>query len=383
MKRISSVFLIVVFAIFTFSSFSQETPTAVPSQPQQKKTENTQKPPKRIKPIKSPEKPQPMEESAGKAQQEESGPPPKLELPETEFNAGDVVRGNRIEHEFILHNKGEGVLKVLRVQPTCGCTVAEYDNEIAPGKSGKISATVKTEGYSGNISKTINVQTNDKDNAVFTLVIKANVKTLLSVRPSERLSLGLVYTGAPIEKDFDITSEDSQPFEITQITALDDKISYNITLAPDKKSAKFKTIIPADYPTGPIQGNFILKTTHPKVPSLNINLFGTMREPLTVFPQDVRYSGLSKNFIISNPESPELTKVITVRYELEASLEIKKVKSTLPFIEATFEETQPNQAYSIKLHLNSQKVKEGPFNGAIVILTNKKTITLPVKGVIF
>lgn len=383
MKRISSVFLIVVFAIFTFSSFSQETPTAVPSQPQQKKTENIQKPPKRIKPIKSPEKPQAPEESAGKAQQEESGPPPKLELPETEFNAGDVVRGNHIEHEFILHNKGEGVLKVLRVQPTCGCTVAKYDNEIAPGKSGKIFATVKTEGYSGNISKTINVQTNDKDNAVFTLVIKANVKTLLSVKPSERLSLGLVYTGAPIEKDFDITSEDSQPFEITQITASDDKISYNITLAPDKKSAKFKTIIPADYPTGPIQGNFILKTTHPKVPSLNINLFGTMREPLTIYPQKVNFNGLGKDFVVSNPESPELNKIITIRFETEASLEIQKVKSSVPFIEATFEETQPKQAYSVKLHLNPSKVKVGKFDGSIVIFTNKKTVTVPVTGIIF
>jgi hypothetical protein len=108
-----------------------------------------------------------------------------------------------------------------------------------------------------------------------------------------------------------------------------------------------------------------------------------MREPLSVFPQTVNYSGLSKDFVVSNPESPELNKVITVRFETEATLEIKSVKSSLPFIEATFEETQPKQAYSIKLHLVPDKVKVGPFEGAIVVQTNKKSVTVPVKGVIF
>jgi len=382
MKRIGLVFVILIFTIFSLSSLCQETQQPAP-QPSPKKEIKTDSP-KVVQPIKRIEMKKAGAEDAKPATpEEESGPPPKLEVPEMEFNAGDVIKGDVIEHEFILNNKGQGVLKVLRVQPTCGCTVTKYDNEIAPGKSGKILASVKTENFSGNIAKTINVQTNDKELATFALTVKGNVKTLLSVKPSERLSLGLVYVGTPIEKEFDITSEDGQPFEVTQITATDDKISYNLVLAPDKKTAKFKTTIPADYPVGPIQGNFTLKTTHPKVQTLNINLFGTMREPLSVFPQTVNYSGLSKDFVVSNPESPELNKVITVRFETEATLEIKSVKSNLPFIEATFEETQPKQAYSIKLHLVPDKVKVGPFEGAIVVLTNKKSVTVPVKGVIF
>lgn len=382
MKKIGLVFVILIFTIFSFSSFCQESQQTA-SQPTPKKEVNPERP-KVIQPIKRIEKKRNIANDLKSATlEEESGPPPKLEIPEMEFNAGDVIKGDTIEHEFILNNKGQGVLKVLRVQPTCGCTVTKYDSKIAPGESGKILASVRTENFSGHIAKTINVLTNDKELATFALTIKGNVKTLLSVKPSERLSLGLVYIGQPIEKEFDITSEDGQPFEINQIIGTDDKISYNLVHAPDKKSAKFKITIPADYPVGPIQGNFTLKTTHPKVQTLRISLFGTMREPLSVFPRTISYNGLSKDFVVSNPESLELNKVITVRFETEATLEIKNVKSSLPFIEATFEETQPKQAYSIKLHLVPDKVKVGPFDGAIVILTNKKTVTIPVKGVIF
>lgn len=377
MRKFTSLIIILIFTLFSLLTFSQET-----QQPEQPKVKP--EPQKAVKPNQKLEKKRGVPTTVNTEQKtEESGPQPKLELPETEFNAGDVIKGDTVTHEFILINKGEGVLKVLRVQPTCGCTVTKYDTEIEPGKSGKINATVKTENFSGNISKTINVQTNDKEFATFALTLKANVKTLLSVKPSEKLSLGLVYAGTPIEKVFDITSEDGQPFEVTQITGTDEKISYNLVLSPDKKNAKFKVVIPADYPVGPIQGNFTLKTTHPKVQSLNINLFGTMREPLSVFPQTVNFTGLSKDFVVSNPESPELNKVVTIRFETEASLEIKSVKSSLPFVEATFEETQPKQAFSIKLHLVPNKIKSGSFEGAIVVLTNKKTVTIPVKGVIF
>lgn len=385
MKNFISLLLISILMAFTTLVYSQEQPKQdQPKEEPKKKSEikvaprpTTQIPIKRV-----PSVPQASEKKLVD-QGEENGPPPKLEVPEMTFDAGDVVRGDTIEHEFTLVNKGEGVLKVIRVQPTCGCTVTKYDSTIEPGKSGKIFVTVKTENLTGPNSKTINVQTNDPELGVFALTVKGNVKALLSVRPKERLSLGIVYTGTKREQVFDITSEDGQPFDVTQISVGDEKIQYNYIKAPDKKSGKLIVTIPADYPVGPIQANFTLKTTHPKVETISINLFGTMRESLSVFPQTLTFSGLSIDFVKNNKDSAELNKVITVRYETEASLEVKSVKSTLPFLDVTSEETQPKQAYSIKVHLNPDKIKIGPFDGAIVINTNIKTITIPVKGTIF
>ena len=35
------------------------------------------------------------------------------------------------------------------VRPTCGCTVADFDREIAPGKTGYIKAKLDTRDFSG------------------------------------------------------------------------------------------------------------------------------------------------------------------------------------------------------------------------------------------
>ncbi len=380
MKKVLLI-LTALIVMISLMTFAQETKTPI----QPAGTVDAQTPPAKPVPTKRElKKLEPVKE--GKVLTpvvEDSGPPPKLEIPELEYHAGDVVKGTLVEHDYLVHNKGQGILKIIRVQPTCGCTITKYDPEVKPGETGKITASLKTDNYMGETAKTINVQTNDKDLSTFTLTIKANIKTLLSVKPSEKMTLGLIYVGTPVEKEFTINSEDGEPFDITQVTTADEKVKYNIIPGPDKKSAKFQVTIPADYPVGSVNANFSLKTTHPKVENLNINMFGTMREPLSVFPSTVSFNGLNKEFIEKNPESPELNKVVTVRLETEPALQVKEVKCNIPFIVATFESTQPNQAYSVKLHLDPKKAKIGPFDGALLVYTNKKTITVPVKGVVF
>lgn len=386
MKKFFMTLVCITF-FFVFSVFSQEKPKDEKGSVEEATKPSVEKPLQLVKPGVGEKKKKavsPDDVDKGLVTPDEAGAePPKLVIDELVYNAGDVVRGDVIKHEFILKNKGKGVLKVLRVQPTCGCTVTKFDSMINPNEEGKIYAEVKTEGFSGEISKTINVQTNDKELSVFALTIKANVKTILAVKPQEKLSLGLNYIGQQLEKEFEIISEDGQPFEVLQIKCPDEKLKYQLTLAPDKKSAKLKVIIPGDYPVGSINANFELITTHPKVPKLNISVFGTMKEPLSVYPSVVKYDGLSKEFIKSNPDSLDLNKVVTLRLETEPNLEIKSAKCSVPFINVKVEETQPKQAYSIKLTIDPEKAKEGPFDGALVVSTNVKQITVPVKGVIF
>ncbi len=99
----------------------------------------------------------------------------------TEFDAGNVNKGDLIKHDFLVENKGKGTLEITHVQPACGCTVTEFDKQIAPGKTGKITATVNTTNFSGPIQKMISVTTNDLKMSNFQLTIKATVKAILNV----------------------------------------------------------------------------------------------------------------------------------------------------------------------------------------------------------
>ena len=307
---------------------------------------------------------------------------PDAVVKETNFDAGTVTRGDTITHDFVVKNDGNGTLEITRVQPTCGCTVTQFDRSIAPGKAGKITASVHTAAFSGPIHKTIMVATNDSKMANFQLSIKANIKSILNVSPQENQNFGLVFKGQPMEKTFDIKSSDGEPFEITSVQAQDNNLKYDLNLAKDHQSAIFKVILPADHPVGPINGRFTLMTTHPKVHTLNLNVFGTIRDPLTIYPQDIVFTGLNKDYINEHPDDISLNKTITLAYEQGPGLKIEKVTSSLKNLEATVQTITPDQRYSIKLHLKPP-VKLGDFSGEVTVKTNKKTVTIPVRGKIF
>lgn len=63
--------------------------------------------------------------------------------------------------EFTVTNTGDSPLVIVRVQPTCGCTVAEFTTTpIEPGKSGLVEVTYSPTGRPGPFEKTVWVYTN-------------------------------------------------------------------------------------------------------------------------------------------------------------------------------------------------------------------------------
>ncbi len=307
---------------------------------------------------------------------------PNAAVEQTSYDAGTVTRGDTIKHDFVIKNDGKGMLEITRVQPTCGCTVTKFDRTVAPGQTGKITASVHTSAFSGEIHKTIMVATNDPKMANFQLSIKANIKSILNVTPQENQNFGLVFKGQSLERTFDIKSSDGKPFEITAVEAQDNNLKYQLTQAKDHESAVFKVILPSNHPVGPINGRFTLMTTHPKVRSLNLNVFGTIRDPLTVYPQEIVFTGLNKNYVNEHPDDISLNKTVTLAFEQGPELKIEKVTSTLKNLEATVQTITPNQRYSVRLHLKPP-VKLGDFSGEVKIKTSKRTVTIPVRGKIF
>ena len=314
---------------------------------------------------------------------------------QTEFDAGGVTKGETIKHEFIVENQGKGPLEITRVQPACGFTLSEYDKVIEVGKKGKITLSVTTTNFKGPISKSTSVATNDPNMASFQLIIKADVKEILSVLPSENMQLGLIYKGQKVEKEFTIKAVDERPFQITQVDSTDPSVKYDLQMAADKKSATVKVVVPEDHALGAINARFTLTTDHPKVPTISLNCFGTIREPLTVYPPELTYAGLSKEFMEKNPafeyyhldgQTPtdaSLTKPITLAFETASDFEVKSVKSDLPCLKVTQETLEQGKRYTVKVLLQNEGLKVGDFSGKVTIETNKKTITIPVKGKIF
>lgn len=77
---------------------------------------------------------------------------------------GKIQEGQQLEVSFRFRNAGSKPLVIERVQPSCGCTVAEQPKEpIAPGAEGQIKATFNSKNHVGINHKTVNVYANMKD----------------------------------------------------------------------------------------------------------------------------------------------------------------------------------------------------------------------------
>ncbi len=94
----------------------------------------------------------------------------------SEYDAGEVVKGEFITAKFNVTNTGDYPLVIANVKASCTCTVAKKPEEpIAPGESAEIIAQVDTDKTgTGAVVKTVTVLANtDPPTAV--VRIKATV----------------------------------------------------------------------------------------------------------------------------------------------------------------------------------------------------------------
>jgi len=94
----------------------------------------------------------------------------------TNFDAGNVVKGEMIEAKFIIKNTGSFPLHIGQVTPSCSCTISESpEAPILPGETGEVKAYVNTDKLgAGSLHKSVRITANT-DPSVTEVMISGNV----------------------------------------------------------------------------------------------------------------------------------------------------------------------------------------------------------------
>ncbi|HEY4788756.1 MAG TPA: DUF1573 domain-containing protein [Bacteroidales bacterium] len=104
---------------------------------------------------------------------------PEIKFDKTDIDLGIIPQGQPKSFEFEFTNEGDAPLVLSNVQPTCGCTIADWPKgPIEKGKKGIVKGTYNGSG-SGLITKTITVYSNAKTSVVY-LTFKGNVQNQAS-----------------------------------------------------------------------------------------------------------------------------------------------------------------------------------------------------------
>jgi len=250
---------------------------------------------------------------------------PKMVVPEKVRDMGTVAQGEKVHVEFKLVNEGDEPLIVKAVRPTCGCTVADFDREIPAGQTGLVKATLETRDFSGPISKSILIMTNDPRDPTVTVVIKTVVHPFVEVLPRALVRFNAVQHEPMNQKVVVVSGDDDQNFEVTGVkSSVPFLIATVRPLGADemlagKSSKQFEIALSMkeDAPVGPVNAVLEVQTNHPKAKTVPVKVFGVVRALLHVTPSQVQFGSVEakrqpgRNLIVVNNRTGGVKVAIT------------------------------------------------------------------------
>ena len=309
--------------------------------------------------------------------------------------------------------------------------MAEFDSVIPPGGAGKVTASVKTDNLKGPVTKSVTVTSNDPAHATISLQLKADVKVVVDVSPSESVFLqGRVGEVKPTV--LTLTANDGQVFDILEIKKTAGNPSNGtpivlVTVAqepptvppaaggpPAKAQPKARTtsatkakadaaakvaapkppaappvatgssrytvsVAPApEWQAGNNSATVILTTTHPKQPTITLYVNARLTGEVTVTPERVS--------LIAKPgaqgDASGLVQHVKIAKPSGTALAVEKVDSTDPDIATKLTTVSEGREYDVEVRYTG-KPGRGMISGTVTIHTNEakqKTIMIPVFG---
>lgn len=239
---------------------------------------------------------------------------PDIKIAERVFNAGDVMKGEKIVHDFNVKNDGQAPLQIFDARPSCGCTVTDFDRTIMPGKTGTVHAVIDTNRVGqGAQSKTITVSSNDPDEAQILLQLKANVVSLATVLPAT-----LFLRADRLHKDdisFFVHPHETNPFKVKGVSSDLPFLSFDVSevgkegakaprpgLNPQEGDYEVKVTIDPKAPLGDVEGTIKVLTSSKKTPEVQVPVRGSINGLITAIPRRVYLQVRSPNSIVTSTE---------------------------------------------------------------------------------
>jgi len=295
---------------------------------------------------------------------------PQAVVRESIHDAGTVARGASVEHSFSIANQGDQPLEIVEVQATCGCTVAEYDRQIAPGRSGEVAVVVDTSKLKGAVAKSIRVLTNDAEAPEIILVVKANVRALVEVDPGyARFLTVLGQSVEPAEQlvwqetegDFVVEGVRS-PYPFVDVDVREAREGERRDGRPGRQWV-LTISLAADAPQGSFADYVTVATNNPGSREVKVPVSGYVRPAVSAIPAALE---LGRRDLTSPYEA-----IVELKNLSGGRIDLGEVSVDVPGVEARLEPVVEGETYRLVLTLGSA-VPKGPFEGKVTIPTSSR-----------
>lgn len=311
-----------------------------------------------------------------------AGPRPRAVVEVPVADLGTVPKGEKAAHDFVIKNEGDAPLEINEVRPACGCTVAQFDKVIPPGGTGKVHAELDTTGIAGASSKSISVFSNDPATPRIELTLLVKVADFLVFNPGfARFLKGHGHPPGVISQIFYTPDFEGLAIERVESPVPYLKVEYRDAkpeeLRQDGKSKQYVFTLTLDYdqaPVGPLGGQIVVHTNHPKQPVGRLSFSGFVRPLVAVTPPVADFGDV-------DPADGPKARFLVHNFGAQ-KLRVTAVDSPLPGATVGFETVEEGIKYTVDLTL-PEEMPKGPFSTQLKIHTDnpgEPVLVVPVTG---
>lgn len=206
----------------------------------------------------------------------------------------EVIGGNTYEFPFAymyenpllakvqLKNKGDRLLRVEYIKPSCSCTSAPLEKStLEPGETMVMNVSINMKGFTGKVSKTVEIKTNDPEEPITVLTFLFEVKQPLELTPRGFFAFSKLKIDSLSKSKLKMKNTSEQKFVISDFEIKPEDVKFNLkgkkVLKPGQEIELEISATPKK--EGPYSCSVQMKTTNPEVPELII--YGSGRVPVT------------------------------------------------------------------------------------------------------
>jgi len=244
---------------------------------------------------------------------------------------GSVTGEDIVNHTFLLENRGQADLHVLKVQVSCGCTTTKLARDtIPPGETAALSVGFNPKGRRGPQSKDIYVHSNDPAHPLFRLMMQGEVHNDVDVIPPQIL-MGASGSASNYEGMATINCNLAAPFKVTGLDT--NRLPFCtavLTSLPGGRQHQLRLVaMPGLTEKNGLQrGEVGVLTDHPAYARITVPVSLYVREDVSVVPREISLPATGRG-------TNTLTRFVFVRSATDHSLRVEDVVVPDPRMQIT------------------------------------------------
>jgi hypothetical protein len=293
---------------------------------------------------------------------------PRIACDQPTFDFGSRDASEVVEHTFTLKNSGTTDLVISAIRPACGCTAANLTRQtIPPGESAELSTQLTLAGRSGELHKSILIESNDPANPALQLTLVGKTATDFEIQPS-LLVLRKDSPSKPATGFVQIRATDGSAFEIGELLSASGKIKLRADLMPRGNAYQISANFDEEMPPGEHSDQVTISTNLKGGRTATMGALVVVPAPITVAP--------AKIVLEENPEST-VSRTIILKSPKNEKLEISRIETPDPKITT---QIQPLGDFGVRVVLGNLSQSRDLDSKLIVIhITSGQMVEIPIQ----